>query len=272
MERRMTMVDFHSHVLFEVDDGSENLEMSMKMIEQSITEGVKILALTPHHIKGLFEEALTDLDSYNEKFQFLQNHYRERIELVQSAELMINEELIDDLDSGLTFGYGNSKTILVEYNLLDAPTYAEGLFYKLKLAGYQVILAHPERNRALRHDPELLYHLNDLGVLFQLNAGSLLGQFGDKVTHFAKELIKVNLIHAIGSDGHNDQTRDMRIKHAYDTVKELNPKLFDNIMENGPKLIHGEKVTVLPYTPWTSLVKTKKMKKKKKGILQILGF
>lgn len=266
------MIDFHSHVLFDVDDGSESLMMSMKMIEQSIAEGVKVLALTPHHIKDLFEEAMEDKASYQEKLKMLQTKYVGQITLVPSVEIMIDEHILEDLERGYLHGYGESRTVLIEFNLIDVPAYAEGLFYKLKKAGYQVILAHPERNKTLREDPELLYHLHDLGVLFQLNAGSLLGQFGDKVETFAKELIRVNLIHAIGSDGHKDKVRDMRIRHAYEQVRELNPDLYTSILETGPRLIKGEPVTVLPYGPWTEPVKVKKKKKKKKSFLQLLGF
>ena len=266
------MVDFHSHILFGVDDGSENLEMSIKMIEQSISEGVKILAMTPHHNPGLYESAMENRSEYVEKFDFLRRKFEDRIEIVPSVEIMISEGIMADLESGKLFGYNGSRTVLIEFNLLDYPQYAEGLFYKLKKNGYQVILAHPERNKALREDPEALYHLHDLGVYFQLNAGSLIGQFGEKTETFAKKLIERNMFHAIGSDGHKDKNRDMRIRHAYETVKELNPELYENIMENGPKLIKGEEIQPLPYRPWSDLVRVKKKKKIKKSIFGLFRF
>ncbi|HSR04398.1 MAG TPA: CpsB/CapC family capsule biosynthesis tyrosine phosphatase [Proteiniclasticum sp.] len=266
------MVDLHSHVLYDVDDGSENLDMSMKMIEQSIREGVKILALTPHHIRGLFTDAMDHKKDYAEKLDFLQKKYEGKIELVQSLEIMIDENIFEDLENGVLIGYDNTKTVLVEFNLLDYPLYSESIFYKMKKHGYQVIMAHPERNKALMEDPEKIYHLHDLGVLFQLNAGSLFGQFGKKTENFAKELIMKNLIHAIGSYGHRDVRRDMRIRHAYEAVKEMNETLYESIMQNGPKLIHGEKVEVLPYKPWTEPLKVKKRKKKKKSLLDYLKF
>lgn len=263
------MVDFHSHILFGVDDGSENLEMSVKMIEQSILEGVKILAMTPHHNPGLYESAMKNRTEYDEKFGFLKRKFEDRIEIVQSVEIMINEDIMENLERGMLFGYNGSKTLLIEYNLLDYPQYAEGLFYKLKKLGYQVILAHPERNKALREDPETLYHLHDLGIYFQLNAGSLLGQFGEKTETFARKLIEKNMYHAIGSDGHKDKNRDMRIRHAYDAVKEINPLLYENIMENGHKLIKGEEIGILPYKPWSEAVRVRKKKRKKKSIFDL---
>ena len=264
------MVDLHSHVLFDVDDGSENMEMSVKMIEQSLGEGITMLALTPHHIPGLYTDAMDRKEAYEEKLALLRKRFEGRIELVPSLEIMIHEEMMDDLLDGKLMGYSGTRTVLVEFNLMDYPQYAENIFYNLKKNGYQVILAHPERNRALVEDPEKMYHLQDLGVLFQLNAGSLLGQFGKKTETFARELILKNLIHGIGSDGHKDRGRDMRIRHAYETVKELNEALYENIMENGPKLLKGEPVSVLPYKPWTEPVKVKKRKRKKKGLLGFL--
>lgn len=253
------MVDFHSHILFGVDDGSTDFEMSVKMIETSISEGVTILAATPHHIPDEFE---TGRAEYEEKFNRLKEKFQGKIELIPSVEIMINRNLLGDLKEGKIFGYGHSKTLLIEFNLLDFPTYAEGLFYKLKKEGYQVILAHPERNKALREDPEEIYHLIDLGVQCQMNAGSLAGHFGEKNKAFAEKLVLKNLIHAIGSDGHNDAKRSTRIKFAYDRVKEMNPELYAHIIKTSPKIIKGETCEPLAYKSWEDTTR-----KKGRGIL-----
>lgn len=249
------MVDFHSHILFDVDDGSKDFSMSVRMIEESIRDGVTMMAATPHYVEDVF---YTEKDEYQKKFGRLKEKFDGRIELIPSMELMINPHLIDDLKNGKVFGYNYSKTILVEFNLTDYPSYAEGIFYKLKKEGYQVILAHPERYKIFREDPGSLYHLIDLGVIFQMNAGSLIGQFGEKVTGFAEKLVSKNLIHLVGSDGHNDEKRNTKIKYAYDRIRELNPELYVNIMENSPKIIKGEKGEFLPYKDWEKVAIKKK--------------
>ncbi|MGB4589989.1 MAG: CpsB/CapC family capsule biosynthesis tyrosine phosphatase [Clostridiaceae bacterium] len=257
------MVDFHSHILFDVDDGSRDFSMSVRMIEESIHEGVTMMAVTPHDIEGVYS---TEKEEYQEKFDQLKETFKGRIELIPSMEIMINAHLREDLKSGRVFGYNYSKTILVEFNLIDYPSYAEGIFYKLKKEGYQVILAHPERYKVLREDPGILYHLIDLGVIFQLNAGSLIGHFGEKVTAFAEKLVTKNLIHMVGSDGHNDDKRNTKIKYAYDRINELNPELYANIMENSPRIIKGEKGEFLPYKDWE-----KASHKKKRGFFNFFG-
>lgn len=253
----VTMIDFHSHIIFDVDDGSENYEMSIRMIENSIQEGVKILAATPHHIRGQFESSD---QVFQEKFEKLKMHFEDGIELVPSMEIMVEEDLLDKLQQGVYRGYNNSKTILIEFDLMEYPNYAEQLFYDLKKMGYQVILAHPERNKALRHNPDNLYHLIDLGVLCQLNAGSLKGHFGEKTQVFAENLIERNLIHAVGSDGHNDSSRTTSIKYAFDRIQKLNPELFQWLNHNGSSLIHGESVEILDYKPWNEKERVKKKK------------
>jgi len=257
------MVDFHSHILFDVDDGSKDFSMSVRMIEESIRDGVTMMAATPHYVEGVY---FTEKDEYQEKFDQLKKKFLGRIELIPSMELMINPQLIEELKEGKVFGYNYSKTILVEFNLIDYPSYAEGIFYKLKKEGYQVILAHPERYKVMRDDPGSLYHLIDLGVIFQLNAGSLIGQFGEKVTSFSEKLVKKNLIHLLGSDGHNDENRNTKIKYAYDRISELNPELYQNIMENAPKIIKGEKGEFLPYKDWVNVPN-----KKKRGFFNFFG-
>ncbi len=256
------MVDFHSHILYGVDDGSESRDMSLEMIEQSISEGVTHLALTPHHIEGMFTKAMDHKEDYLRKFKDLNKVCEGRITLIPSLEIMFHEKILEELENGNLMGYGAKKTVLVEYNLLDYPQASEDVFYKMRKEGYQVILAHPERNRALQDDVEILYHLRDLGVMFQLNAGSLNGQFGSTAKHFAEKLVEKNLVHALGSDGHKPNHRNMKIRFAYNRIKELNPALYENITENAIHLIQGNEVEVLPYKPWITGTK--------KGIFKFL--
>ena len=64
----------------------------------------------------------------------------------------------------------------------------------------------------------------------------------------------------------------MRIRHAYEEMKNLNPEAYERLLVNSEKLIRGEAVEVLPYKPWTESVKVRVKKKKKKSFLALLGF
>lgn len=87
--------------------------------------------------------------------------------------------------------------------MLDFPIYTEKVFYDLRLMGAIPILAHPERNLRIMKNPELFISLVEQGNLAQLNAGSLLGKYGTDIKKCAEKLVARNLIHIVGSDGHN---------------------------------------------------------------------
>ena len=94
------------------------------------------------------------------------------------------------------------------------------------------------------------------GNLAQLNAGSITGLYGSDIKNFAEKLVKMNLIHVLGSDGHNVKGRPTKIIGGYRRVGEINPELHKWIIENEKKIIYGEEVEVL---------EIKKGKKKKSG-------
>ena len=42
------MIDIHSHILYDIDDGSESLDMSLQMLRMSVDSGVTDIIATPH--------------------------------------------------------------------------------------------------------------------------------------------------------------------------------------------------------------------------------
>ena len=55
--RKNTMIDIHSHIIFDVDDGPKNFEDSKKLLEESYRQGVRTIISTSHRRKGMFENA-----------------------------------------------------------------------------------------------------------------------------------------------------------------------------------------------------------------------
>lgn len=73
----------------------------------------------------------------------------------------------------------------------------------MQLKGYIPVIAHPERNREIRENPFLLYHLVEKGAASQITSGSLAGTFGKQLKAFSLRLVEANLIHFVASDAHN---------------------------------------------------------------------
>ena len=84
--------------------------------------------------------------------------------------------------------------------------------------GILPILAHPERLLPIIKNPKYAYRFVQMGASLQVNAGSLLGIFGDSVKKCAQELLEHDLVHFVASDGHDIRSRSISLKKAYNLV------------------------------------------------------
>lgn len=128
-----------------------------------------------------------------------------KLELEAAAEYYFDEFFLKYVhnETLLTFG---DKYVLFELPAMSKPPQVEDAVFDLTLKGYKPILAHPERY-SFYQEPglESLEKLKSMGVLFQLNALSLIGFYSPKVQKFARQLIKNNWIEFVGSDMHNQR-------------------------------------------------------------------
>ena len=216
-----SLVDLHSHVLPGVDDGSETIANSLEMLRRGLAEGIRIAVLTPHlhpHDDARKEEF------HRQQFMQLQQAVREvklDVWLHLGAEIGFRFNLAEAAGwpSGTLSGNG-------QYPLIDLPMGAlspglEQGFFQLRTAGYKPILAHPERHRLLASDGEQLERLRDQDLLFQVNAGSLTGQFGRRARAAAEWLLERSWVDFVASDGHDLEKRPFSLVEAYQRVTEL---------------------------------------------------
>lgn len=135
--------------------------------------------------------------------------------------------------------------MLIELPMREFPIYTEDVFYELRLKGVTPIIAHPERNFKIAQEPNILKSLVEQGNLAQLNAGSLTGLYGKTIMETSEVLVKRNLIHMLGSDGHNDDKRNTFIKDAFGKINYLNKDLYNWILKNQGNIIKGQGVEPL---------------------------
>lgn len=250
------MIDFHSHIMFAVDDGSKNIEMTKEMLLNSLSQGVTHIVSTPHFILG---ESETTKDVYEERLSAMKAiPETESITILKGMEVYIDPSLPTLYDEGRIWGINEGKYMLIELPMREFPKYTEDVFYELRIKGITPILAHPERNFSIMKNPKLLEDLIAQGNLAQVNAGSLTGLYGKEIKAFAEILVKRNMVHVIGSDGHNNSRRNTNINEGYERIKELNQELYNWIEANAEKIILSEEVEPL------------KIKQEKKSFLKRL--
>ncbi len=128
-------------------------------------------------------------------------------EIYLGNEIYIAMDIFTLLENKKVATLNDSRYILLEFPMLDMPIFVENLIYNLLLKGYVPVIAHPERNKKIIDDPNILYNLINKGALAQLNLPSLEGKYGDKVRITVEILLKYNMIHFIGTDAHSKNER-----------------------------------------------------------------
>ncbi|RIL39690.1 tyrosine-protein phosphatase [Staphylococcus equorum] len=238
------MIDIHNHILVDVDDGPKNIEESIDLINQAHSEGVTDIVATPHHLHPRYDN---NIQAVKEKLEELRNNEVIKqfgINLYPGQEIRVTDQIIDDIHNGKIEGINNSKYLLVEFPSNEVPHYSHKLFYELQTMGYVPIIAHPERNKVIAENLDILFDLVNGGALSQITSSSLLGDFGRKVKKISLQMIDNNLTHFVASDAHNSDVRPFVMDNL---CNERNLKTYyedlERFIENGKAVIKDERIS-----------------------------
>ncbi|MEP1035240.1 CpsB/CapC family capsule biosynthesis tyrosine phosphatase [Ekhidna sp.] len=196
-------VDIHSHLIPNIDDGSQSMKQSIEMIEELMVLGFRKIITTPHihpNYPNRPEVILAGLEGLQK--EIAKNNFE--IEIEAAAEYFVDEGFHQQVKSKrliLSFG---GKHVLVESSFLNKPVFFESVMFDLQSAGYIPVLAHPERYNFLEGSIEWLEELKSMGVMLQVTLGSIGGYYGNKPEQIGKLLLKNEMVDFLGSDLHRD--------------------------------------------------------------------
>ena len=233
------MIDIHSHILFNIDDGAETLEDSVKLCRDAADNGVKLITATPHffnysHIRSFVSER-------NHKIAVLREILDEEdipISVAAGSELFLNDKVFSagDLDA-LTIN--GSRYMLCEFPLgpfdIDrAPLWIDELISR----GYTPIVAHPERYIEFHRNLYIIDELLDREVVFQVNIDSLTGKNGEEPQKMAVDMVMRKIALLIGSDAHDTEYRHTRLREKFKDLPEcIGEKILLDCMDKNAKAI-----------------------------------
>ncbi len=210
------MIDLHCHILPGVDDGPEDWGTSLELMRSAAAQGVRRLVATPHRsgLPGETSRIRELVVEANERAAAVDL----RLEILPGQEIVLTPGLVKELDAGEALTLGSSRTILLETSRLPDPQYLLGVLFGLQARGYRILLAHPERAGM----PEgLLRELLHRGCGLQINAGSLLGDFGTRIRREAEELLRRGWATCLASDAHSPTARPHRLLEARQACDRL---------------------------------------------------
>lgn len=198
------MIDLHSHILFDVDDGALTLAESLAMAEVAARSGTRVIAATPHS-PGSTACRTYDPALFRERIAAINAALADEglpIEVVAGTEICFTPAIVERLQRGQLLAYGRSRAILLELVAAEIPTTFDTAVFNLQVAGYRVLLAHPERIAEVQREPNRLVPLAQRGVLMQLTADALVGGQGERLRATAETLLTHGLAHVLASDAH----------------------------------------------------------------------
>lgn len=196
------MRDMHCHILPGVDDGARDLNESLRMLEAARAAGVTSIVCTPHCRDPYF-----DYNAMWDAFELLKRHaggfpLTMGFEVNHAKLMDLGMEWVDHLafDGGheflLELSARADKLMFNEY---------ERTIFELQGRGYTVIIAHPERYRAVQQDIDVARRLVKMGCKLQASADFIAGGRLGKEKKPAKRLFEENLYSFIASDAHREE-------------------------------------------------------------------
>lgn len=246
------MIDIHTHLLNNVDDGSRDAIESLTSLKLAEEAGFTDIILTPHYIENYYENGYEVIKHKIEELKSKLYDNNIIIKIHQGNEVYISENIGDLIKNNVVSKLAKSRYLLVELPQKSKILTLDNLIMQIKLAGCVPIMAHPERYLFIQENPNVVADLISKGVLMQCNYGSIIGQYGKEANKTIIKMLKNNMVHFLGTDTHR---QGYIYGHFYKVEKELRKyvdeeKLLqltttnaENILENNA--IEIEKPTLI---------------------------
>ena len=218
----MSVIDLHCHLLPGLDDGPTSMPEAFAMARVAAASGTTTIVATPHidHRWGVRPH---DLPRRGAALADALAEEGIELELRTSGEIAISR-LADlsgeELDS---LRLGDGRYLLVESPMNPADADFDVLLLKVQERGELIVLAHPERCPLFQRHPERLARCVEAGILCSITAGSLRGDFGERVRRFSLEILGAGLVHNLASDAHDHLSRTPSLAGAVEAVEDELP-------------------------------------------------
>ena len=232
-------IDVHSHLLPGVDDGCADVVESLACARKMVAAGYTHSFCTPHYWPNLNNTSGTTPGKVVE-LQLALDAAGIALKLYSGGEINIEPGLAGN-DPADMVSYGmNRRFALVDIWAEKLPSHFYRNIKWLQSLGMTVILAHPERMRAVQDNPDIADDLSALGLLLQGNL-QCLSDPPDSMTRITVErYLREDRYFMLGSDLHNIRTLDHRL-NGLDQAQRLvgKSKLEQLTVEHPLQILEG---------------------------------
>jgi protein-tyrosine phosphatase len=249
------MIDLHTHILPGVDDGVKTMDDAIAFARVAAADGVTTVVATPHYREGFYMNARPDVLAGVEALNGRLRAEGIALSVLPGAEVHISADLVERVKSGHAPTLAdNGRTVLFELSMSQPQPDLENFVFQMRLAGLQVLFAHPERIAYFQDDVSRYEAVLRLGAFGQLTTGSVTGVFGESVVEFSEELVRKGLVHVMASDAHNTRGRPPVLSRAKERLSAwVGDELARRMVDEFPGAFLAGRDPDFPATPETSI-------------------
>jgi protein-tyrosine phosphatase len=223
--------DMHAHLLPGIDDGVPDITTSLTLIKGLEDLGYTHFISTPHVMFDVYNNTPDTINQSLQKVQKALTETKTHTTIQAAAEYFIDDHVRQLVQQKIPLLTIHQNSILVEFSFAYEPLHLKEDLFNLQIAGYQIIIAHPERYQYLMGNKQMFETLKDMGCYFQINLLSLTGYYGEIPQQLAYYLLKKNWVNFVGTDIHHQ-----RHLEALRTANNIMPIINDLL--NGGQLLN----------------------------------
>ena len=239
------MVDIHSHILPEVDDGPKSWDVCVAMCHAAAADGITHMVASPHAN-----------DRYHYDREYLQGLVAHLQQLAgDSPKIILGCDFhlsYDNLEDAYVhpdrYVIAGTRYLLVEFSNYSVPQSTADSFLKLGDRGITPIITHPERNPILRESMQRVVEWAEQGCVIQMTGSALTGFWGDRTRRAAEWLLERQAVHVLATDAHDLEKRVPILSTSRDAAAQIvGEEVADALVEANPSAIVNNQP--LPYFP-----------------------
>ncbi|MHB8416576.1 MAG: tyrosine-protein phosphatase [Myxococcales bacterium] len=233
-------IDLHCHLLPAIDDGAKTLEESVAMARALAAAGFSDVAPSPHAWPEHADAAV----AAERRAEVAGRLAEEGIELSlhPNAENRLDPELFERIERGDARALGAGRYLLVEAPFEAPLPKLLDLIFRLKVAGFTPIVAHPERCFEFRERPDRGRQAVEGGALLQMELGALTNRYGPQARRLAQRLLDDGLYAIAATDLHGPVGAERWIPDAIDELRRRagEPAARRLLRENPASVLSGD--------------------------------
>ena len=228
-------IDVHSHLLPGIDDGCASIEDSVLCARMLVAAGYTHAFCTPHIWPNLKNNTAASIPLWTADFQSRLVEEDVNLRLIPGGELNLREGIWDTpAESIVTYAMAGTH-VLVDFWADKLPSWFEKAIHFFQKLGLTVVLAHPERVRAVQDNPNIVDLFADMDLVLQGNLQCLGEAEGTPYRRTAERFLLEGAYTFLGSDTHNSSTLALRLDGLKRAIALVGRDAVDRLTIEGPK-------------------------------------